>query len=119
LAERDIRQLKFQHEPLDFNLPTLLFNFLNFVTAVSIKRKYEKHEKRLQNSTSYQKDRINADHITDEDCKTLTGLTLDNIAYLSNIVEVHNNNIFIYSWIIRQALSQRTAKSKSNILYYA
>ncbi|CAF4503805.1 unnamed protein product [Didymodactylos carnosus] len=106
LAERDIRQLKFQHEPLDSNLPTLLFNFINLVTPESIKKKYEKHEKRLQNSISYQKDRINVDHITDEECKTLTGITLDNIVYLSNIVEVHNNNIFIYYCIIRQALSQ-------------
>ncbi|CAF0892778.1 unnamed protein product [Didymodactylos carnosus] len=83
LAERDIRQLKFQHEPLDFNLPTLLFNFINLVTAESIKKKYEKHEKQLQNSTSYQKDRINVDHITDEE-SVIFGKSQSQISYIMN-----------------------------------
>ncbi|CAF0736182.1 unnamed protein product [Didymodactylos carnosus] len=107
---RKLRTMVVEHNNNQFDLPKHLL------------QQFNNHEKRLQNSTSYQKDRINIDHITDEECKTLTSLILDNTAYLSNIVEVHNNNIFIYYCIIRQALSQRTAaaifgKSQSQISY--
>ena len=54
-AERDISQLQFQYEPLEFNISTLLFNFIDLVRAESILKKYEKHERRLQHSTSSQK----------------------------------------------------------------
>ena len=43
------------------------------------------------------KNRNNVDHITDEECKILMGLTRDNITHLSNIAEVQK---IIFSFII-------------------